>query len=417
MRPRIGGRFALLAITSLFVGQLATAVPSYALNPPTLYAAVNGGGTACTQQAPCTVPYLFANAPINSTVLIEPGTYPSTTTSYTTGLVDVNGPLTISGIPGRAAPVIRSNSSAAPIELLHHSSLSHISVLFSGSGKGLLALEGSSADHVIVVTTVEGDGACVVEGATLTNSLCLNTATFGAGVAAQPANEGGSTIRNVTAIAPGSLGDGIRVDENGGGHTAATVTNSLFVGGHTDVESSAQGGGSAAVTLSYSEYVSNIQGAGGSISAPVGHVAKAPKFVDAAHYNFREAGGSSSIDAAASTPAHETDLAGFPRRLGKAPDIGAYEYAQHPAAKLHIVKRGRHALTARVSVAPHGLSTLVQVLGSHHKHSKAVTVGSTPQTVTLVVHKLKRHTSYRLHAAVSSLGGHAQSAAKKATTK
>ena len=63
---------------------------------------------------------------------------------------------------------------------------------------------------------------------------------------------------------------------------------------------------------------------GGNQTAP-------PVFVNAENGDFREAAGSPTIDAGIADQLGPLDLAGNPRILGAAPDIGAYEFVPPPA--------------------------------------------------------------------------------------
>ncbi len=75
-------------------------------------------------------------------------------------------------------------------------------------------------------------------------------------------------------------------------------------------------------TATYSCFGSTVSGTGNIVSDPL--------FVDAANGDYRLQAGSPCIDAGTGSGiTWSTDLAGFPRRMGWAPDMGCYEFVTH----------------------------------------------------------------------------------------
>ena len=129
----------------------------------------------------------------------------------------------------------------------------------------------------------------------------------------------------MTAIASGGNSAGIQSrynDSIAGTHTL-TLTNSIAEGA-SDLRTE-DGSGTGRIVVSNSNFDTTKAATAGAITGSANQTAP-PLFVNAASGDFRPAPGSPTIDAGAPGDLGALDLAGNPRVLGPAPDIGAYEF-------------------------------------------------------------------------------------------
>ena len=140
-----------------------------------------------------------------------------------------------------------------------------------------------------------------------------------------------STVRNLTAIATGvnSVGIQSRYTGGAGGHHTLTVSNSIASGSTFDLRAENSVNGPGVIQVSNSNFDSASATGAATISGPANQSAP-PAFVDAAAGDYREAPGSPTIDAGSGEGIGALDLAGNPRLLGAAPDIGAFEFVPPP---------------------------------------------------------------------------------------
>jgi hypothetical protein len=198
-----------------------------------------------------------------------------------------------------------------------------------------------------------------------------------------------------------------------------TATNSIFKGVGVDVRTLTPSTGPASITVSHCDYALTGISNHGTLHADATDIHTPPIFVNAPT-DYREAAGSPTINAGAADTGSDTDLAGLPRVLGSAPDIGAFERAQPPATHgLKVTRTTKHSAHLTVKANPEGLATTVKILASHHHHSttRSVGTGRTAKKVKLTVKGLKRHTKYQFHAVATNAAGHAHSAKVKAKTR
>src|SRR5262249_40941771 len=138
-------------------------------------------------------------------------------------------------------------------------------------------------------------------------------------------------VRNVTAIATGANSIGIQARYLGGagGHHTLVLGNSIAGGEKFDLRAEDSANGPGVIQVSNSNF-DNVSVAGSAtISGPANQTAP-PAFVDAPAGDYREAPGSPTIDAGTGAGVGALDLAGNPRVLGPAPDIGAFEFVPPP---------------------------------------------------------------------------------------
>ncbi len=179
-----------------------------------------------------------------------------------------------------------------------------------------------NADGKGAVATEVGGEAIVRDSlfdASGTNAL----AVFGAGGSPTV------TLRNVTAIASGegAVAIGSFHENPEPGNDTLDLKNVIARGQALDLDAGGSGEGTAAITVSNSNFASVEARGGGAIVQGSNNQAAAPLFLSTATGDFREAAGSPTIDAGVIDQLGALDLDGRPRVLGSAPDIGAYEFA------------------------------------------------------------------------------------------
>ena len=134
-----------------------------------------------------------------------------------------------------------------------------------------------------------------------------------------------STVSNVTAIATGANSAGIqsRYNDSVAGSHILNLTNSIAQGA-SDLRTE-DGNGTGRIAVSNSNFDLIKEETPGAIGG-AGNQTAPPLFVNAAAGDYREAPGSPTIDAGSPAGIGPLDLAGNPRALGPAPDIGAFEF-------------------------------------------------------------------------------------------
>jgi hypothetical protein len=355
---------ALVMASFVLVPNAVSLEPAHAGEITMRYASPTGTDLAeCTIGDPCSITRAINQASSGSHVFIEPGTYGSPQ-PLKHELYNPD-PLTVQASDPANPPRIVSHSDEAAI-LLYGSTVSHLVLISSASTTGLF-LEGGSGDHIAVFASKGGYGACSIYNARLTDSLCAETHR---GDPAIGMSEGGSgtdasILRGVTAIASGKHGIGLNSAESGL-TTSISVTNSIIRGDQTDIRLFASGGSMAGTFrhTAFRPHATDVTG-GATIKANKSNVARAPKFVDPNGGNFQEKRSSPTVNAGAKDPAGDTDLAGNPRTLGSAPDIGAFELAPAPAIhKLKVVNV--HGKTAKLTalVSSEGLRTHARIVAT-----------------------------------------------------
>jgi hypothetical protein len=132
----------------------------------------------------------------------------------------------------------------------------------------------------------------------------------------------------VTAIATGAESVGVlsRYQSTEPGAIELDLKNVIARGDETDLRAMGNTHGTTEVAVSNSNFATSKVDAGGTITAGAGDQTAPPLFVNAAGGDYREAAGSPTIDAGVADQLGALDLAGNPRVLGTAPDIGAFEF-------------------------------------------------------------------------------------------
>jgi hypothetical protein len=421
------GRYAASLSTILLAATVAlgAAGPAAAVGGTTRYASPHGTGAVCSRAVPCAIDEAIDNAGAGSTVLVEPGRYGSTTHPVASTLTNAEA-ISVRGTSRSSRPVIYTSAQGG-IDLSGGGKLENV-ILHDVSQQpdpvGIHVVDGYVA-HVTVVTHEPFANACSDPRVVL-DSACISTGKSGIAIIIDGSTAVSTeTFSGVTAEAPGPNGTGVDAVADVGS-LALSVFNSI-VHGTTDVKVGAFPGLTASVTLNHSDFATTTPlGFGGTetLVPGVGDIKKAPRFVNAAADNFAEAAGSPTINAGGETTrSTTTDVAGNPRVLGAAPDMGAYEFLQAPTVRrLTVTKRAHHFLRVAVRVNPQGLPAhlvVVAHLRKHHVRSSVVATGNgrRPRTLHVSLPGLRPGRTYTVRAVVTNKAGMATSAARTISTK
>jgi hypothetical protein len=423
----IRAAYAIAATSVVVAGAFVMSPSATATTHVVRYAGPTGvSSTTCPKTEPCDLPTAINSAPAGSEVILLPGSYDSAE-PLTTGLTDTNGDIYIHGEAGKPAPVINSAASSGAIAIRMGSRLSGVKLSYSGSNSSALIVSDGSADHVLALSTANPNHpACLID-TTLTDSACVNDAPDG--YAVEPGGNANFdvSLRGVTAEATGTGSVGLVLNTTSS-HLAVTATNSIIHGTFCDIQENLNNpgdGDTEAVNLTHSDYktvTTNTPATGESLTPDATDVSASPKFVNLADLNFAEVAGSPTVNKGAADPTHDTDLAGSPRTIGSAPDMGAYELLQKPAVGRPKATRKR-ATTAvfAVKVNSEGAATRVHLVAAHgHRLVTSATVSvppaARPKTIRLTLRGLSRRTKYAVHAVAENFSGHADSPTATLTT-
>jgi hypothetical protein len=420
----IGTAFGLV-VAAASSGAAAIAAPSGA-TATVFYVSPTGTGTTCSAAAPCGLRTGLSTATPGSSVQLGPGSYRTPATAFTQALNDGGDAVYIHGEAGEPAPVIYSKAPNA-LGLSPESRLSHVVVVSAGSGYGLSAL-GATVDHVEVWVSAAGAIACSVQG-TISDSICSSSGN--GGVAMSYSNDAASPVTSnavvvgVTALATGAGGIGIHL--TAGHHVTyqVTATNTITVGTKYGVEAEATTASSYAIVKLDHCDAGQLRATfpqGTATISSTNNVDDPPVFVDPAAGDYRVKKSSPTVDAGADVAGGDTDLAGNPRVLGSAPDIGAFELPEKPdVKKFKVGKVTKHAARFSIKVNPEGLATKTSLVV--RKPGKNLTPkpvraghGRTFGVVRLAVHGLKHDTKYQVVAKATNSAGQAVSASKSLHT-
>lgn len=379
------GRIALLLVATLaFLGVAGQASAATRF-------AVPGGTTidaSCTTAgAGCSLAHVLQDVvQTGDVVIVMAGTHdvgPS-------GVIVKNGvtSLNIHGQDGQPRPRIVATSTNFTLSTCALSScvgngtvLRHLAVENLGTG-GALAFFGGVAANPFSVEDVEAragsSGLAILafaQGGVPSAAVIRNTTAYASGAGSNIsaiASELDLTMRQVTAAAPGNGAVALIQLPNCTpgfgctGNATAAVFNSILAGGpgggDIRTTSSTNGCGSCFgnVSLDYSNFdqILNCSGCAISPAGSANNQAAPPLLVNLAGGDFHELSNSPTVDGGVDDPANgSTDPDGNPRRLGPAPDIGAFEDG-HPlvatGAATNITQSGG---TLQGSVNPLGFVT------------------------------------------------------------
>jgi hypothetical protein len=307
------------------------------------YVSVAGTGNACTPSEPCSLRYAAANSATGDEVIVAAGTYSATPPIR---VPDGSENVYIHG--DRAGPMPRIDATVSEFPPIvfedtggRLSYLEVVNVADSGYGASCL-LEGTLERVKLVVQGQDAIGLFQGPGCYLRDSLVL---AEGPGAVALYTTDNETSEaevtedRNVTAVARGPNSIGAWLNFLGVGpifKLSLMLRNSIAKGERYDL----YGTGSATLSHYKSQiFPSNSNFASVGVPDPLrvefkdggGNRNAAPLFVDPTHGDYREAEGSPTIDGGAAQEVGRLDLAGGPRIIGRAPDMGAFEFVPSPA--------------------------------------------------------------------------------------
>jgi hypothetical protein len=311
-----GRKLKLWGLTLAAVAASLIAVaPASAANT---YASPTGtNANACTSGDPCDI-YSAVNLANTDTAFLAAGAYTlSTADLFIDGTVQpqVAGP----------RPRIQSTDGSGVI-VSPGATVKDLQIDIAGLGANENALElqntTSAAYRVEVIAgalnppirAVWLGGGALLSDSTSRTASPSSAAVYGA--------TGGGTLRNVTAIATGLGSSGFTGGETGG----SIISNSILRGGQYDVLAVA--GQNADIDISYSNFVTSLDEAGGSeITAVTGNSTATPLFVSLAGGNFHQCPGSPTINAGNNAFTQSLDFDSEARIIGGVPDMGADEFS------------------------------------------------------------------------------------------
>ncbi|MGN6201448.1 MAG: choice-of-anchor Q domain-containing protein [Solirubrobacterales bacterium] len=304
------------------------------------YASPGGSGEACSSAAPCSLRTAVEKAGFNDEVIVGSGTYSVTSpisSVYDTDL-EQGTELYIHGdFAGPMPKIVNSGLEAEPaIGTNTGDSLAYLEISAAGPNAEGLECFGAEVDRVVV--TVEGSPSLGISdsaGCTLRDSLIEAQGSEANGISVAGFGGNGTVLlRNLTVEASGPGSIGIAASFPGSlfepGSITANLANVIANGERYDLWAIDGGEGPGKIVVSHSNFDTAKGEGAATITNAGGNQTAAPLFVDAASGDFREAAGSPTIDAGANDQIGPFDLAGNPRLLGSAPDIGAYEFVPPP---------------------------------------------------------------------------------------
>jgi hypothetical protein len=281
------------------------------------YASPSGSATAsCATADPCTLELAVNSAADGDEVVIAPGAY------TLAKKLTPRGDLSIHGDRDHAAPrIIGASNLKEPMFTLDGGTLEHVWLRAPGNKEALILKEG--VVDGVALESANGDAATVYasDRTVIRNSVVTTAGATDSAALWLRDGSGANTveIRNVTAMGTAGTANGIHCDLTNG---AATIVNSIARGKGYDLDFM------AACDVSYSNF---RPAASTGVTAGLGNQGAEPVFADD---DYRPAAGSPTIDAGVlDIGAGSFDPDGRARVIGRAQDIGAYEYAPPPTTE------------------------------------------------------------------------------------
>ena len=319
--------------------RLALAVAAFAVLFPAAtvaqaaqrYASPTGSGEFCSETAPCDLAEAIKKADSGDEVIVRAGTYevgptlaPKSTHVFIHG--DFAGPMpriigTGNGNVPIGAPALGGRLSYLEITAINESSALAVACNPGGTVERVRAVAQSKNNAT---------GLLLISQCTATDSVSVASgaearAVFAYGFLTLPVT---GVVRNLTAVATGPGSIGIEAQDTNGaepGSYTLDVRNSIVSGESLDLLAAKGAGGPGNIVVSNSNFDSSAAKPPATLVSVANQTAP-PLFVDASAGDYREAPSAPTIDAGSSEGIGALDLAGNPRLLGAAPDIGAYEF-------------------------------------------------------------------------------------------
>jgi Ca2+-binding RTX toxin-like protein len=319
-----------------FTGLLFLLAPA-AAGAALRFAAPGGGGTACTEVAPCDIQTAVEASAVTDgdEVVLFGGTY-----STGTDPLVASDAIYIHPAAGAGRPSIDSNSGFAVVLGHAGATLEGVELHTSAAGIGLILGVGARAQRMISIASANGASGCYLQASAasppqLGDSACIATGSGGTALIGSAGVTAGDdavvVLRHVTAVATGPSSTGVASTSSGSGGSVTVDAASVIANG-TSTDASAVGGsgGSAAIAdFSFSNYDSQLEGTHGSVTDPgAGTNQTGPAMLaDPAAGDVHQLAGSFTIDRGArDAAAGSLDIDGESRSQGAAPDIGADEF-------------------------------------------------------------------------------------------
>jgi hypothetical protein len=377
-----------------------------------------GKGHACSTTKPCSLATGFQTIANGDTLILEPGSYGSTAHPLVTDYIAGTN-TTIEGEAGKPQPILHSAAEVA----LEGWNVVRVHLDFTGFSIGILARNEISHSTVIATTVGANGAACEADAANVLDSLCVNYSGNGNGLIDNVGTKTQS-VRGSTVIDDiGGESSGIYAEEitpNTSGVLA--VVNDIALGDDDIGGVNAfppPDGTQQNITVDVehcdvSQFDSTTDpGGSGAINSDSSDIHTAPVFVDANKQDYREAATSPTVDIGEPDSGHDTDLANLPRTLGRAPDMGAYEFPEKPAIRaLHAKAKTATTVWLTETVNAEGLITRVKPTVAtavksastrrrpdrlaHIKFSSVRVTGNSNKRVSVKLTNLRPHHTYRL---------------------
>ena len=328
-------------------GGPADAGPSHpAASAAQRYAAPGASGTACTQAAPCSIHEAVEKAKADDEVIVGSGNYSilsAVEVPFKAERLNIHGDL------AGPAPRVSATFGGPALGLFALGvRLSHLEVVNSAPGAvGVSCINTGLVDRVRASVTGDGSAAITAFGTCkVLDSVARADGKDSLALGATGGTKGEVALaENVTAIATGAKSVGIRsafVEVIIQGSSTLEVRNTIARGAGVDLLAEDGIFGPGDIFATHSNFVTSEATFDAEITDGGGNQDAAPLFVDAAGGDYREAPGSPTIDAGTTELIGPLDLAGNPRALGAAPDIGAFEFVPPtppppPVARLQLL--------------------------------------------------------------------------------
>lgn len=300
------------------------------------FAAPSGGGTACSQIAPCDIQTAVEDAAVvnGDEVILAPGTY-----STGNNPLAANKAIHVHGAAGAPRPLIDANSGFVAVVVGAFGSLENVEVHNSAPGIAVILIRGAFAERIVSISsTTNGSGCHLQPDAAnpplLRESACIATAPGGAGVTSSLGVSASvnavARMRNVTAIGTGPSSTGVKVSSSGnGGSVTVDGLNVIASGTSSDISATGAAAGSAAfANFSFSAFDTQLEATNGSVSDPGSdsNLTAPALLVNPAVGDVHQRPGSWTIDRGSRDLGGDSlDIDAESRSQGAAPDIGADE--------------------------------------------------------------------------------------------